>query len=49
LSNRYEINKISDPDPFEDEVVEEKIFETIEKLGVQIYRDHYIEYIETDP
>lgn len=39
--------KISDPYCFEDEMVEKKIFDIIEKMGVTVWRDYQIEQIES--
>ncbi len=44
----YETALINDPDPFEDEDVQNIIMEIIEKLGVNIYKDYTIEDIFTD-
>lgn len=38
--------RVSDPYCFEDEVIENKIFEIIEKMGVTVWRDYQIEEIE---
>lgn len=37
---------ISDPNSFKDSIVEQKIFDIIQKMNVTIYRDYQIEDIE---
>lgn len=44
----YEDKRINDPDPFEDEIAEKKIFEAMEKLGVNVHRGYKLHEIHVD-
>jgi hypothetical protein len=38
----YEVSKINDPDPFEDPVIEEKIFNVMKNMGINIFYGFHI-------
>jgi hypothetical protein len=52
LSNKdkmeYEDKCINDPDPFEDEIVEKKVFELLKKIGINIHKGYDLHEIVTD-
>jgi hypothetical protein len=44
----YEDKFINDPDPFEDEIVEKKVFELLKKIGINIHKGYDLHEIVTD-
>ena len=44
----YEDKRINDPEPFEDPVVEEKIFSGLESLGIVVHRGFNLHEIHVD-
>ena len=40
---QYQDDRLNDPEPFDDPIIEKKIFTILEELNVEILRDHIIE------
>lgn len=44
----YDDKCINDPDPFQDERVEKKVFNILSELGIKIYNGYDLHEIKTD-